>query len=261
MKHIDEVRKVQEIFMNSWPANNYFFLNGWILRFNDGVTWRANSVIPLNYTGTMETIDIDIDMVENAYERHIITPTFYLPDCFKPSYLKDKLIERNYTPFDFTNTMVVKAQNLIFGDYNYEFSYNIDKERSLEFSNFLAEFSSRSKEEQKVIQRLTNKIIIPKKRFITAKNNDEIIGILMAVLEPRQYLYLADILIKPKYRKRAIASTMIKEIIEYLSSMNQIKKIWLQVEKDNIPALRLYQKLGFRTLFKYYYMKKPKNLS
>jgi hypothetical protein len=43
----DEVIFVQEIANNCWPAKEYFFLNGWILRFTDGATSRANSVIPL----------------------------------------------------------------------------------------------------------------------------------------------------------------------------------------------------------------------
>ena len=60
----NKVRKLQEIFLNSWPAKDYFFLNGWILRFTEGVTWRSNTVIPLNYHGTKKTLGEDIHKVE-----------------------------------------------------------------------------------------------------------------------------------------------------------------------------------------------------
>jgi len=42
MKSSKKIKRFQEFLMNSWPASDYYFLNGWILRFNDGVTSRSN---------------------------------------------------------------------------------------------------------------------------------------------------------------------------------------------------------------------------
>ena len=71
MTSIKEVKRFQEFLMNAWPAEQYYFLNGWILRFTKGVTYRANSVIPINYTGNSAFFENDIKMVENAYKSFI----------------------------------------------------------------------------------------------------------------------------------------------------------------------------------------------
>ena len=86
MTVLKEVKRFQEFLMNAWPAEQYYFLNGWILRFTKGVTYRANSVMPINYTGNSTSIENDIEMVENAYKSF-----FYLKQnlkCFLSQYLK-----------------------------------------------------------------------------------------------------------------------------------------------------------------------------
>ena len=70
MKSKKEIKRFQEFLMNSWPAKDYYFLNGWILRFTKGVTSRANSVFPIKYTGTQKTLNTDISLVEKAYKAH-----------------------------------------------------------------------------------------------------------------------------------------------------------------------------------------------
>ncbi|MFX1493342.1 MAG: hypothetical protein ACFFBZ_03600, partial [Promethearchaeota archaeon] len=100
MKSKNLVCRLLENLINSWPAQYYFFHNGWILRFNDGVTSRANSVIPLNYYGNKRTIAKDIDIVESAYQKYNLSTVFMMHDFYKPSYLRNKLIERGYKDLD-----------------------------------------------------------------------------------------------------------------------------------------------------------------
>ena len=43
---LDQVRELEELAANAWPAGEVEELDGWRLRFNAGVTRRANSVWP-----------------------------------------------------------------------------------------------------------------------------------------------------------------------------------------------------------------------
>ena len=70
--------------MNSWPAKYNFFLNGWILRFNEGVTSRANSVFPISYTGTQKKLDSDIDIVEKAYDAYKLPAVYTMHEFYEP---------------------------------------------------------------------------------------------------------------------------------------------------------------------------------
>ena len=107
MKSKKEIKQFQEFLLNSWPAKHYFFLNGWILRFTDGITSRANSVFPIRYTGNDETLENDIDIIEKAYRAHNLPPVFTMHELYEPESLKDKLLTRGYELYDHTRALGV----------------------------------------------------------------------------------------------------------------------------------------------------------
>ena len=51
--------------------------------------------------------------------------------------------------------------------------------------------------------------------------------------------------IVPKYRRRGIATKVYDLLLNYLFNQLNIHRIWLLVADYNIPALSLYEKLGF----------------
>ncbi|MGB5910054.1 MAG: GNAT family N-acetyltransferase [Promethearchaeia archaeon] len=256
MRSKNLVRYLLENLINSWPAQYYFFQNGWILRFNNGVTSRANSVIPLNYYGNKTTIHKDIEIVESAYQKYDLPTIFMMHDYYKPSYLKSTLIQGGYKEFDFTIGMGGHIKDLPSLKVNKTFSYSFYNERTTEVSDFLAKYSARPKDQQIIIKGITQRIKIPEKCFIIVRAQDEIIGTLMGVLDQNACLYLADIVVDPNHRRKRIASSLFyKAIIEWALPKNA-KFVWLQVEIVNRNAINLYKKLGLKELYHYHYLKK-----
>ena len=256
MKSSKKIKRYQEFLMNSWPANHYYFLNGWILRFNDGVTSRSNSAFPLRYTGNQKTIDNDIDVVEQAYGAHYLPPVFTMHEFHEPKNLKAKLLKRGYHTFDYTNALGIKIADIEQTSINNDFKYEFHDTRINHFSDFLARFSHRNEKEQVVINEITRRIIIPKKKFIIVRNQDTVVGTLMAVLNPQGYLYIGDVLVHPDYRRQKIATSAFLKLMNEWAEPYGVKFVWLQVEKENLGALNLYRHLGMKKLYSYYYMKK-----
>lgn len=62
------------------------------------------------------------------------------------------------------------------------------------------------------------------------------------------YIYedmdIIDIVVTPEYRKKGIASLLMNKVI-YFCRENNIKRILLEVRKNNAPALSLYNKFKF----------------
>jgi len=112
MKSKKEIKQFQEFLLNSWPAKHYYFLNGRILRFTDGITSRANSVFPIRYTGTDETLNYDIDIVEKAYKEHNLPAVFTMHEFHEPENLKDKLLKRGYQIYDHTIALGIKIDDI-----------------------------------------------------------------------------------------------------------------------------------------------------
>ena len=255
---MEEIKKLQEILINCWPAHRYYFLNGWIMRFTEGVTSRTNSVFPLNYTGDTYSLERDIIFVEKAYQAYNLPTIFTIPDYFGPKNLDVKLIEHGYQQLGcITHTMIITVQNLRNEIYNDKFSYFFHSERVNKISAFLSKFSKRDLQAQNVLDRLANRIIISQKRYIVAEYGNKVVGTLMGILDPHGFLYLAEVLIDPDFRQQKIATSMFFKIINGWGIPNGAKKIWLQVEIENMEAMNLYTKLGFEKAYSYYYLEKP----
>ncbi|MFX1366747.1 MAG: GNAT family N-acetyltransferase [Promethearchaeota archaeon] len=243
--------------MNSWPAKYYYFLNGWILRFTEGVTSRANSVLPINYTGDLINLDRDIEIVENAYKTYNLPTIFTIPEYFEPRGLDLKLIEQGYQQSgNITHTMITSIQELKNESINDKFSYNLKSERVVEFSTFLTKYSKRNQNAQKVLDALSDRIKIPKKCFIIAEYEKKVVGTLMGIIDPHGFLYIADVLVDPDARQQKIATSMLFTIVNNWALQNGAKTIWLQVEIENKEAMSLYKKLGFKKAYSYYYLEK-----
>jgi ribosomal protein S18 acetylase RimI-like enzyme len=57
--------------------------------------------------------------------------------------------------------------------------------------------------------------------------------------------YLADFMIYKKYRGKGLAS-MLMECVLKLAKRKKKKSIFLWVEQDNTPAIKVYEKYGFK---------------
>ncbi|MFX1378525.1 MAG: GNAT family N-acetyltransferase [Promethearchaeota archaeon] len=255
----EEIRRLQEILLNVWPAHHYYFLNGWILRFTKGVTARANSVFPLYYTGNLDTLDQDITYVEKAYNSYNLPAIFTMPEYFEPNNLDIKLLEHGYQQSGcVTYTMISTIKELRNEEINENFVYIVYPQRVIACSKFLAKFSQRNQRAQNVLEKLSNRIIIPQKRVIIAKYKNKVIGTLTAILDPHGFLYIVDVLVHPEFRRQKLATSMFFIIMNKWGIKSEVNAIWLQVETENKEAMKLYAKLGFKKAYSYYYLEKSK---
>ncbi|MFX1477251.1 MAG: GNAT family N-acetyltransferase [Promethearchaeota archaeon] len=251
-----EIKRFQEFLLNSWPAKDYYFLNGWILRFNDGITSRANSVFPIRYSGTQKTLTKDIKMVKTAYKAYNLPALYTMHEFHEPKNLKEELLSRGYQPVAHTNALGIKLDEIVSTSINNDFEYLLSNSRVSEISKFLSKFSRWNVEDQRIIQEINQRIIIPKKCYMLTKYQNEIIGTLLAVLVPQGYLYIGDVFVHPDYRRQKIASSMFNYLIKEWAVRNNVKTVWLQVEAENLNANKLYTKLGMKKIYSYYYMEK-----
>src|SRR5262249_23557366 len=77
MTPADLVWRVEETCLNAWPALRQVLLNGWVLRFSEGLTRRANSVNPLRCP--RETSGELIAACQALYQRRGLPTIFRLP--------------------------------------------------------------------------------------------------------------------------------------------------------------------------------------
>ncbi|MDD5265046.1 MAG: hypothetical protein PHU43_09460, partial [Candidatus Bipolaricaulis sp.] len=80
--------------MNAWPALESMECDGWVFRFSEGYTRRANSVHPLD-AGSRDLAE-KIAEAERLYRAHDLPSTFKMTQASRPSGLEAALAGRGY---------------------------------------------------------------------------------------------------------------------------------------------------------------------
>lgn len=82
--------------------------------------------------------------------------------------------------------------------------------------------------------------------YVLVNNSDnQVIGFLFGI-ETADEFSISNIAIKQKYKRKGLATFLIKRIIEKKEDVNSV---FLEVRKSNLPAVKLYEKLGFKFLY------------
>ena len=84
---------------------------------------------------------------------------------------------------------------------------------------------------------------------LIAKSNVDIAGFVIAQIEVEEnteYGHIVTINVAPKFRRKGIATRMLQEIESFLKQRS-ITQIRLEVREDNNTALKLYNKLDYKT--------------
>ena len=80
---------------------------------------------------------------------------------------------------------------------------------------------------------------------ITAFEGAELVGFITYSVNV-DFAEIDDILVKPSFRRRGIASLLLGELLAQIKG--QTKKVFLEVRSSNLYAQSLYKKWGFATL-------------
>jgi len=89
-----------------------------------------------------------------------------------------------------------------------------------------------------------------------AENNGELLGYIMFYLMPPD-IQILNIAVKNSARNKKIGSLLMKAALDY----ENINLFTLEVRESNIPAIKLYEKFGFKVdgVRKNYYKLPPEN--
>ena len=105
----DTVRRVEQNAFDAWPPAEVQTLGSWRLRFNHGVTNRANSVWAFGPTGI--PVDRAIEEAEAFYAARGQAPIFQLSPLSEPADLDARLAERGYVRHSPVTVRVASASH------------------------------------------------------------------------------------------------------------------------------------------------------
>ena len=82
-------------------------------------------------------------------------------------------------------------------------------------------------------------------KYFVAKINKKIVGF-AGVWKAIDVLHITNIVTEKNYRNKGIGSIMLSKLIDYAKTDNDINSITLEVNENNTPAQKLYEKYDFK---------------
>lgn len=247
------IKELEEISMNAWPSLQTFMYDGWILRFSNGVTRRANSIVPI-YESTKE-IEAKIEFCERLYANHKLPTIFKITSASTPANI-DKVLEGNGYAIDAETsfqTINLYADSVI--DSSCEIS--IDSSYSDYWLQCYMDFNNHDKDKFDIYKMLLEQIRT-KKGLLLLRNNEKTVGCGLGVLEG-EFVGLFDIVVSPEERGNGFGKAVVESLLNW-GKREGATTGYLQVMLNNTPAINLYEKIGFREAYRYWYRRRNSNI-
>lgn len=231
-----------------WPAQDRERVGGWLARWDQGVTKRANSAL---VTGPVHDLPAQLDAVCEWYAARGSPAVLQLPEPWTADRELDALGWTADSPTDvLTSPTAALLADLPPGAVRVELADSPSPA-------WLAAVSLFTEREQRILAAILTRA--PLVTFASAYAGDDLVGIGRASLDVGaglRWACLTNLNTAPAARRRGVARAVAAALAGWAHG-HGATVTYLQVEADNAPARRLYDSLGFACHHRYVYRFAP----
>lgn len=240
---------IEEITLNTWPAEQSVLLNGWILRTASGYTKRANSVNPLY--GAERSYDDVVDQIklaEQYYEDARLKSVFKITPYIQPANLDGILADRGYTIVEPSSVRVLDLEKLSAPDSRY--SIQVQDNLSPEWLDTFTKLGQLSIAQRDTLTRMLSTSQLQQGYALLLKE-DVPAACGLGVIQ-NGYIGLYDIITAMDQRRQGLGEQLLLGLLQWGKAQGA-RSSFLQVVQANLGASALYDKLGFKEIYQYWY--------
>ena len=234
---------IEQLALNAWPAFETENHAGWLLRCADGYTKRANSVTVLRPAQTH--LEARVAHCEAWYGARRQPPIFRLLSFTQPALLDDALVKRGYR---LVEPSLVMHRPLI-----QMMADGLPRSERLSIADWLWAYHRLREvagQPEETHRRLLH--AIPATAYCAALKQAGATVVCGLGVVDGDGLGLFDIVTASWQRRRGHATALIEGLHRWGQAQGA-KFSYLQVVEANAAAVSLYRKLGYRTMYKYWY--------
>jgi GNAT superfamily N-acetyltransferase len=244
-------RRIEEAGLNALQTQRQLFYDGWLLRLSEGKAKRARSVNA--HFGSTLPLDQKIEHCERIYARHGLAPLFRMTPFNCPADLEQALDAHGYLAFDET---LVQAARL---DSAPDIPQAADDvgiatlgvDAFVEAVGDLRGSSAAQRDGHR--ERLMNSPL--DKRCVAIRAAGRVVCTAQAAIDGG-LVGVYDVVTAEDSRGQGYATLACTSLLSW-AWQHGASAAYLQVNEDNAPALAIYRKFGFATVYAYHYRGPP----
>jgi ribosomal protein S18 acetylase RimI-like enzyme len=245
--------RLEELQANAWPSFSTMLVGGWIVRFAEGYTRRANSATPL-YGGSGANPDWRlIEGIAERYRVHGLRACFRLPEPLASNGLASGLESRGFAREAPTVVMAKELAENQGARGSSDPEFDSCERFTKEWVGAVSRMQGREGVEDKLSRVL--EAIAPECRYAAMRVGGVIAAAGLLVVEDG-WAGVFDVVVDPKRRGKGLGRRLMRGLLDTASSIGASKS-YLQVMEDNGPALALYESLGYEPAYRYAYYAEP----
>ena len=242
--------RVEETCLNAWPALRAVLLGGWVLRFSEGLTRRANSANPLR--GARERGGALIAACESLYQRQRLPTIFRLPSIIDPGL--DRRLEA--LGYGREGESCVRYGEMAGVESASDAGVVLLSRPTSVWFAAMAALQNHTTEQSRIYRRIVEAIAVPA-AFAALPVDGEFAALAYGAIHNRLLCY-ESVITDPHRLRRGYARRIIAHLAAWAKEEGA-EGACLQVEARNAPALALYDAIGLkRELYRYHYRRAPR---
>jgi ribosomal protein S18 acetylase RimI-like enzyme len=242
-------RALEELALTAWPALRQWLYDGWVVRFADGHTRRANSVNPL-YPARQDAAE-KIAQCEQWYAAAGLPTVFRINPRTAPAALDRLLDARGYRRVDPSLTL---HRRLDSGAMPGELRGTLRSEALPDWMALYCRISGKPLQQQHTHMAILQSTPVPR-ILASLWERDQVVACAVGVLYAGA-LSIVDVATDPQQRRQGYAAALLSQIFAWARRAGATD-VALQVQGDNVAARALYARLGFQEVYPYWYRVSP----
>jgi ribosomal protein S18 acetylase RimI-like enzyme len=250
MPQHDLIRQLETTSADAMPALYTRYYDGWLLRFASGYTRRANSIQPV-YASSLPC-DEKIAFCEQLYQRQHYPVIFKLTEASQPTELDARLASRGY---ELGPTVHIQTLSLAATERRTPVSGSVRLNNT--WFHAYTDMNEVPEQHHATLGEMLKKIVSPTWYALLKDANGQPVAVALAVLNG-SLVGIFDVVVAAEQRGRGIGTRLIQDLLAW-GKANGAHTAYLQVNGSNTAGLRLYDRLGFRDAYTYWYRVKSKS--
>lgn len=253
MLNFDSIRALEEMSFRGWPALETERYDGWVLRYANGYTGRANSISPLHSS----SLDLDEKLAycDAWFTERNFKSVFRLNPAMQPAELDARLESDGHRRYNDSYVMLAElnAADLAAIAIPAEARFETESALTEGWLSHLGRMNERHGANIDTTRLLVERMP-PHRLFGTIMVEDAAVGVGLAVIDAG-YISMYDIVTDETFRGRGYGRALVAGFLRAACEAGATNG-FLQVSADNDPALRLYRRMGYEIAYPYWYRTK-----